>query len=59
MFADHPVAGVGVGFSVAIADIVGPTTFDIDATELIWEFFQRFSSPAPDGGPSDSGSSDG
>jgi len=22
--------------------IVGPTTFDIDATDLIWQFFQRF-----------------
>jgi polyhydroxybutyrate depolymerase len=30
-------------FSESIGDIVGPTTFDIDATELAWEFFQRFS----------------
>ncbi len=30
-------------FSQSIGDIVGPTTFDIDATELAWQFFQRFS----------------
>ena len=32
-------------FSSAIESIVGPTTFDIDATALAWEFFQRFSLP--------------
>lgn len=33
-------------FSQAIGSIVGPTTFDVDASELAWEFFQRFSLPA-------------
>lgn len=32
----------GSDFSAGISDIVGPTTFDIDATELSWEFFRRF-----------------
>lgn len=36
----------GSDFSAAIEDIVGPTTFDIDATAAGWEFFQRFSLPA-------------
>ncbi|MGI8939433.1 MAG: alpha/beta hydrolase family esterase [Iamia sp.] len=31
----------GSEFSKTIADIVGPTTFDIDATEAMWEMFQR------------------
>ena len=35
----------GSDFSKAIGSIVGPTTFDIDATELIWAFFQRFRLP--------------
>lgn len=29
-------------FSRSIERIVGPTTFEIDATEMAWEFFQRF-----------------
>lgn len=29
-------------FSAGISDIVGPTTFDIDATAMAWEFFRRF-----------------
>jgi polyhydroxybutyrate depolymerase len=33
-------------FSRQIERIVGPTTFDIDASKLIWEFFQQFSLPA-------------
>lgn len=32
----------GSEFSEGIGDIVGYTTFDIDATALGWEFFQRF-----------------
>nr|AIA92428.1 CAZy families CE1 protein [uncultured Frankia sp.] len=35
----------GSSFSRAIGNIVGPTTFDIDATKLIWAFFQRFRLP--------------
>jgi len=35
----------GSEFSKSIGKIVGPTTFDIDATELIWAFFQRFRLP--------------
>ncbi len=31
----------GSEFSKSLADIVGPTTFDIDATEEIWAFFER------------------
>ena len=31
----------GSEFSQAIAPVVGHTTFDIDATQLIWSFFQR------------------
>ena len=37
-------------FSAAIESMVGPTTFDIDATDLAWRFFQRFSLPDPDAG---------
>ena len=29
-------------FSKSIEKVVGPTTYDIDATALIWKFFQRF-----------------
>jgi polyhydroxybutyrate depolymerase len=29
-------------FSLAIVDIVGPTTFDVDATRDAWEFMSRF-----------------
>ncbi len=36
----------GSEFSRAIAPIVGPTTFDVNATAAIWEFFQRFQLPA-------------
>ncbi|MCU1353916.1 MAG: poly(3-hydroxybutyrate) depolymerase [Acidimicrobiales bacterium] len=32
----------GSQFSRNIAKIVGPTTFDIDATKEAWKFFQRF-----------------
>lgn len=35
-------------FSQSIESIVGPTTFDIDASELAWTFFQQFSLPATD-----------
>lgn len=35
----------GSEFSKALVDIVGPTTFDIDATEEIWAFFERFHLP--------------
>ena len=31
----------GSEFDAGIADIVGPTTNSIDATELIWEFFRK------------------
>ena len=34
-------------FSRSIESIVGPTTFDIDASVLAWEFFQQFALPAP------------
>jgi polyhydroxybutyrate depolymerase len=33
-------------FSKSIERIVGPTTFDIDATEEVWRFFERFRLPA-------------
>ena len=36
----------GSEFSKSIDSIVGPTTFDIDATDLIWTFFQRFRLPS-------------
>ena len=36
----------GSEFSKSIENIVGPTTFDIDATRESWEFFQRFQLPA-------------
>jgi len=35
----------GSEFSRNVAAIVGHTTFDIDATQLIWEFFARFRLP--------------
>jgi polyhydroxybutyrate depolymerase len=35
----------GSEFSAGIGDVVGPTTMDIDATELSWAFFQRFQLP--------------
>jgi polyhydroxybutyrate depolymerase len=35
----------GSDFSASIAQVVGPTTFDIDATALAWDFFSRFSVP--------------
>lgn len=34
-------------FSQSIESLVGPTTFDIDASELAWTFFQHFALPAP------------
>lgn len=37
----------GSEFSQGIADIVGYTTFDLDASALGWEFFQRFTLPTP------------
>jgi polyhydroxybutyrate depolymerase len=37
----------GSEFSRSIGNIVGPTTFDVNATELAWQFFQRFQLPAP------------
>jgi polyhydroxybutyrate depolymerase len=36
----------GSDFSKAIVDIVGPTTFDVDATADAWEFLQQFTLPA-------------
>jgi len=36
----------GSAFSAAAAKIVGPTTMEIDASSLIWTFFQRFQLPA-------------
>jgi polyhydroxybutyrate depolymerase len=33
----------GSEFSKTLESIVGPTTFDIDASQEIWRFFQRFS----------------
>lgn len=35
----------GSAFSAGIEKIVGPTTFDINASELIWKFFERFQLP--------------
>jgi polyhydroxybutyrate depolymerase len=35
----------GSAFSKSTASVVGHTTFDINATELIWKFFQRFRLP--------------
>jgi len=32
----------GSVFSQSIAKVVGPTTMDIDATDLTWQFFKRF-----------------
>ena len=32
----------GSQFSKSIASVVGPTTFDVDATKDIWRFFQRY-----------------
>lgn len=37
----------GSEFSAKIEDVVGPTTFDIDANEAMWEMFQRHQLPAP------------
>jgi polyhydroxybutyrate depolymerase len=36
----------GSEFSESIGDIVGPTTFDIDASREAWAFFQRHQLPA-------------
>ena len=36
----------GSEFSKAIESVVGYTTFDIDATDLIWTFFERFRLPS-------------
>lgn len=38
----------GSEFSRAIAAVVGYTTFDIDASQLAWEFFEQFQLPCPD-----------
>lgn len=35
----------GSAFSQSIAKVVGPTNMDINATDLIWQFFKRFSLP--------------
>lgn len=35
----------GSAFSQSIGAVVGPTDMSIDATELIWRFFQRFQLP--------------
>jgi polyhydroxybutyrate depolymerase len=38
----------GSEFSRAIAAAIGYTTFDINATELAWSFFQQFQLPCPE-----------
>lgn len=38
----------GSDFSAAIESVVGPTTFDIDATQLAWDFVSRFSLSDPE-----------
>lgn len=35
----------GSRFSSDIEHLTGPTTFEIDWNELVWEFFQRFTTP--------------
>jgi polyhydroxybutyrate depolymerase len=35
----------GSAFSTSIGSIVGPTATSIDATDIMWDFFQRFSLP--------------
>jgi polyhydroxybutyrate depolymerase len=35
----------GSAFSRAVASVVGYTTFDVDATKVIWNFFTRFQLP--------------
>ncbi len=37
----------GSEFSRAIESVIGYTTFDINATELAWSFFQQFQLPCP------------
>ncbi len=37
----------GSEFSRAIESVIGYTTFDINATELAWSFFQQFELPCP------------
>jgi polyhydroxybutyrate depolymerase len=39
----------GSDFSKSIEKIVGPTTFDVDATRTSWEFLSRFTNPAAAG----------
>jgi polyhydroxybutyrate depolymerase len=39
----------GSEFSRAIASVIGYTTFDINATELAWSFFEQFQLPCPEG----------
>ncbi len=36
----------GSEFSRKVANIVGYTTFDVDATKVIWDFFKRFQLPS-------------
>ena len=36
----------GSEFGKAAESIVGPTDMSIDATDVIWKFFQRFALPA-------------
>jgi len=38
----------GSAFSRAVEAVVGYTTFDIDASQLAWEFFEQFQLPCPD-----------
>ena len=40
----------GSAFSAAISDVIGPTTMEIDASELIWEFFAAHRRADPAGG---------
>jgi len=37
----------GSRFSAAIASITGPTTFEVRATDVIWQFFRRYQLPRP------------
>jgi polyhydroxybutyrate depolymerase len=32
----------GSAFTARIASITGPTTFEINASKIIWAFFERF-----------------
>ena len=38
----------GSELMAAVEEIVGPTTFEVDATELLWEFFREHARPPAD-----------